>query len=492
MQDYTVDIEDILNENLMPASLMLIEEREQSEWRNLSIKKLDDEFQCITKEKIKDDGSFPTALNSMRYHRKMINEFLCSKFVAEKILEDIQPKKQMFGKRLGEAVPSPEIEYEKNNSLSLDDGQQQINNRPRMLFDEGSYQYKNWLAKTTTLNDIYRTMGISRNFNKPNVIENSDSSNINNRNDQYIDDSNDEEYEEGDVSGFMVQKPLQTPTNGINSFNPNNLNALHAINEKTAGLGNFGNSPLQYPSSISSSLTSSSANFNNDLEGLSKGYQYGPPSAPQQQDYAYGNHHAATFSQGHNGGAMKTINLKDIFEIALTTLAFLSFGMFIVQVIMCISMAKSSDQSMMMPLEMTAEDNEAEAVEMEVRMRRSINDEQFQNKPNPNYDTNVKRINEIARRALRSFEAFVISKHDNGQCLKRFICENNKFSRRTKDLQKFLIPSLGLALSYLSNKLNNNAIISNLDNIQASLIGLGKGNCTRYKCNIKFLNQKRK
>jgi hypothetical protein len=192
------------------------------------------------------------------------------------------------------------------------------------------------------------------------------------------------------------------------------------------------------------------------------------------------------------GGEMKTVNLKDIFEIALTTLAFLSFGMFIVQVIMCISMAKSSDQTMM-PIELTAEGNEAEAVEMEVRVRRSLNEEQVKYKPNPNYDMNVKRVNEVAKRALRSFEAFVISKHDNGQCLKRFICENNKFSRRTRDLQKYLIPSLGLALSYLSNKLNNQPIISNLDNIQASIIGLGRGNCSsRYRCDIQFLNLKRK
>lgn len=139
MQDFTLDVNDILNENLMPASLMLIEERDHNEWKNLSSQKLDDEFQCITKEKIKDDGSFPTALDSMVYHRKMINEFLCSKFVAEKILENIKPK-QTFKRRMG-VIESPD-ELERNNSL-VDDGVV----RERMLFDEGSYQYKNWLAK---------------------------------------------------------------------------------------------------------------------------------------------------------------------------------------------------------------------------------------------------------------------------------------------------------------------------------------------------------
>lgn len=148
MQDFTLNVDDILNESLMPASLMLIEERDENDWRNLTAQKLDDEFQCITREKLlKDDGSFPNALNSMRYHRKMINEFLCSKFVAEQILEDIQPN-QMVNRRLGEAqsTATPEIENEKNNSLSQDDSLEKAR-RQRMLYDEGSYQYKNWLAK---------------------------------------------------------------------------------------------------------------------------------------------------------------------------------------------------------------------------------------------------------------------------------------------------------------------------------------------------------
>lgn len=34
----------------------------------------------------------------------------------------------------------------------------------------------------------------------------------------------------------------------------------------------------------------------------------------------------------------KEMGLKDIFEIALTTLAFLSFGMFVLHVLMCITM----------------------------------------------------------------------------------------------------------------------------------------------------------
>lgn len=36
----------------------------------------------------------------------------------------------------------------------------------------------------------------------------------------------------------------------------------------------------------------------------------------------------------------KALGLKDLFDIALTTLAFLSFGLFILQVLMCITMTR--------------------------------------------------------------------------------------------------------------------------------------------------------
>lgn len=145
MQDFSeLNFDDILNEKLMPAALMLIEGNKDTAWRNLSSQKLDADFECVTRGEVKKDGGFPNALNAMRYHRKMINEFLCSNFVAEKILEDIQPT--LMKKRLGLAAAAPEtsseIEFEKNNSLSTHDIM-----RKRMLFDEGSYQYKNWLAK---------------------------------------------------------------------------------------------------------------------------------------------------------------------------------------------------------------------------------------------------------------------------------------------------------------------------------------------------------
>lgn len=143
MQDFVLDVDDILNDNLMPASLVMLEAGDESDARNLSLQILDEDFQCATKDKVRDeDGTLGSAFNSMGYHRKMINNFLCSKFIAEQILDDIQPKTTKKS-RLGVAKSSPGMEFMANNSLSYDGGGRKSN----MLFDEGSYEYKNWLAK---------------------------------------------------------------------------------------------------------------------------------------------------------------------------------------------------------------------------------------------------------------------------------------------------------------------------------------------------------
>lgn len=45
----------------------------------------------------------------------------------------------------------------------------------------------------------------------------------------------------------------------------------------------------------------------------------------------------------------KALSLKDLFDIALTALAFLSFGLFILQVLLCLTMKKQSAGMVMMP-----------------------------------------------------------------------------------------------------------------------------------------------
>lgn len=58
------------------------------------------------------------------------------------------------------------------------------------------------------------------------------------------------------------------------------------------------------------------------------GYHYGPTA---QQDYSYGHYQTQPAPYHPMSTGMKSIGIKDLFDIALTSLAFLSFGMFIIQ-----------------------------------------------------------------------------------------------------------------------------------------------------------------
>lgn len=68
------------------------------------------------------------------------------------------------------------------------------------------------------MNDIYRNMEMDKNL-ASNSIDVGLKTSVN-RQDQFVDDNMDDEYEEGEVSGYVVQKPLLSH-GGINSFNPN-------------------------------------------------------------------------------------------------------------------------------------------------------------------------------------------------------------------------------------------------------------------------------
>lgn len=50
-------------------------------------------------------------------------------------------------------------------------------------------------------------MGMSRNFDSHSQSA-ANNKELNNRNDQYLDETTDDDYEEGDVNGYMVQRPL--------------------------------------------------------------------------------------------------------------------------------------------------------------------------------------------------------------------------------------------------------------------------------------------
>ena len=67
MQQFALDVNDILSENLMPANLMMLEGNSES-LRNITETSLDTEFQCATKDLV-DDGTLNTAFSTISFHR---------------------------------------------------------------------------------------------------------------------------------------------------------------------------------------------------------------------------------------------------------------------------------------------------------------------------------------------------------------------------------------------------------------------------------------
>ena len=49
-------------------------------------------------------------------------------------------------------------------------------------------------------------------------------------------------------------------------------------------------------------------------------------------------------------------------------------------------------------------------------------------------------VNELAHRVLRSIETIFIANIDSGKCLRRYLCDDNNYSKEMKDGRKVWIP----------------------------------------------------
>ncbi|CAH1995002.1 unnamed protein product [Acanthoscelides obtectus] len=88
-------------------------------------------------------------------------------------------------------------------------------------------------------------------------------------------------------------------------------------------------------------------------------------------------------------------------------------------------------------------------------------------------------INELARRVLIAIETAMIANDDQGACLKKNLCETNKWSRSLEGRQKIIMPVFSLGLSWISGRLIKtvSSATSRLDALKAAVLGLGKANC---------------
>lgn len=220
-----------------------------------------------------------------------------------------------------------------------------------------------------------------------------------------------EYFDEGVITGYAVQQPdphsqimqpAQPPYNG--GYNPYQQPRQQ-----------YNPNPYQHPNPPPpqySPQPAASQNHHHRYELL----QGETPHNSARGDYSY--HPAIEIEEKSIG---KGLGLKDLFDIALTTLAFLSFGMFILQVIMCITMTKSDANMMMIPVDGDVDGDGS--VEVRRRTARSLLDME---------SARLREINNIARRVLDSMDAAVYAKRDNGQCVQREICESNHFSKELK------------------------------------------------------------
>lgn len=116
-----LDVNDILSTNWMPGTLL---EKIAS----------DDVIASDNKTEILD-GSISNALQTMNFHRSMMNQFMCRSYVANQIATEIT-KKTTFKRRIGE--------------------EQTEGVRNQLMSDEGSASYETWLRKSATLEDILK------------------------------------------------------------------------------------------------------------------------------------------------------------------------------------------------------------------------------------------------------------------------------------------------------------------------------------------------
>lgn len=325
-QGLFIDIDDILNENLMPASLFTMDSSTRNNFAKDSNISRSEFFNITTKP------DFSSAFSTMKFHRKMMNEYQATSFLAHQVLDDfMKPPENIIEKRIGQ-------------------GKEQ-----NMLFDQGSEGYKNWLEKTTTLDDVqnhFKNRTARRknhDFKRRQGFDYSDY--------EYYDDNEKIDFSEGEISGFAIQNTDDSQTLSVASDK-----VFFAHPTETTGISE----PIFAIPTVHSLLPKSGHGWKSAPTGNSHGWSPPPTGHDSWDDGGGGGH-----TEIHESTEKKELGFKEIVDVALTTLAFLSFGMFFLQVILCITMNKedSSSTMMMMPMEANPQMTDFDIVE-EIRRRK--------------------------------------------------------------------------------------------------------------------------
>ncbi|XP_066582224.1 uncharacterized protein [Prorops nasuta] len=404
--EFCINQDDILSIDLLPGSFLFLDQYE-----NISKSRTDEEEIA--------DGSFVKAMEEMYFHRQRMNEYLCHGYIAEEIFKGVASARV-------KRRPGPSST--KNFEDFLDDDNVTIHDK--LLSDEGSSKYKDWLQRTTTLDDVYRHYAPHKKLKKKQGFE-------------------EETFEEfdGEVTGFAVQAPL--PTTKVGYYEPSDDDMLSSSTGHHPGYG-----PPPH----------SSDHFSPHDFPLIQHDEVYVPAHPYEHEEEY---HKPFY---HGKGKGHELSIRDFFEIALTALAFLSFGLFIIQLLM--NATNGNTVTVMTDTTRT-------------RFRRNVN-----GIPSLSYGGN-EELNELSHRVLRSIEAALVADIDSGNCLRRMLCEDNQYSKETGDGRRIWIPVWSLGMSWVSGRvLNVNPWSAMLDSVKASVLGLGGANCALLYSNCDLWKQR--